>query len=318
MQQKLIDVISNIKSSAETVSAGALQVSEGSTNLSQRTEETASTLQETAASMQEMTATVTQNTENARQARDLSVATHELADKGGEVVRRTVGAIEEINTSSKKIADIIGVIEALSFQTNLLALNAAVEAARAGDQGRGFAVVASEVRKLAQRSSTSAKEIKDLIQDSTSKVEIGTQLVTQSGDMLEEIVDSVKKLSNNVSEIAAVSEEQSLGIVQVDKAITQMDSMTQQNGAMVEEAASASMSMREEARQLKELMMFFDLGDARISSQGSATARPHRVQDSAWRTWHEPAGGGHATRTRRKEPDTVTVGASDDDEWEQF
>jgi methyl-accepting chemotaxis protein len=263
---KLTEVIGKIKTGAESVTSGAEEISQGNANLSQRTEEQASSLEETASSMEEMTATVKQNADNARQANQLAAGAREQAEKGGQVVGEAVSAMSEINTSSKQIADIIGVIDEIAFQTNLLALNAAVEAARAGEQGRGFAVVASEVRNLAQRSATAAKQIKGLIQDSVGKVEDGSRLVDESGKTLEGIVTAVKKVSDIVAEIAAASQEQSSGIEQVNKAIMQMDEMTQQNAALVEEAAAASEAMNEQARGMKRLMEFFTVDEQSLAA----------------------------------------------------
>ncbi|MCP3998012.1 MAG: methyl-accepting chemotaxis protein, partial [bacterium] len=220
--EKLTEVIGGISTASETVHTGADEISQGNANLSQRTEEQASSLEETASSMEEMTSTVKQNADNARQANQLAGGAREQAEIGGEVVGKAITAMDEINDSSKKIADIIGVIDEIAFQTNLLALNAAVEAARAGEQGRGFAVVATEVRNLAQRSATAAKEIKALIQDSATKVEGGSKLVNDSGETLKQIVTSVKKVSDIIAEIAAASNEQATGIEQVNKAIMQM------------------------------------------------------------------------------------------------
>lgn len=248
--ENMSSIVVRIRDSALDVQTGAEEISQGNANLSQRTEEQASSLEETASSIEEMTSTVKQNADNAGQANQLAVAARDQADKGGAVVSRAVKAMAEINESSNKIADIIGVIDEIAFQTNLLALNAAVEAARAGEQGRGFAVVASEVRSLAQRSATAAKEIKDLIQDSVKRVDEGTNLVSQSGQTLEHIVSSVKKVSDIVAEIAAASQEQSAGIEQVNKAVMQLDELTQQNAALVEEAAAASESMADQARGL--------------------------------------------------------------------
>jgi methyl-accepting chemotaxis protein len=259
--ENLAGVILQVQEAANEVSRGADEISQGNLNLSQRTEEQASSLEETASSMQEMTSTVRQNADNSGQANQLAVAARDQAEKGGEVVARAVRAMTEINDSSKKIADIIGVIDEIAFQTNLLALNAAVEAARAGEQGRGFAVVASEVRNLAGRSATAAKEIKGLIKDSMRKVEEGSTLVTQSGATLEQIVAAVKKVTDIVAEIAAASQEQSAGIEQVNKAVMQLDELTQQNAALVEEASAASHSMAEQARALDASMSRFTVAD---------------------------------------------------------
>jgi len=256
------DIVSNVKHAAGEVLRGAEEISQGNANLSQRTEEQSSSLEETASSMEEMTSTVKQNADNAGQANQLATAARDQAEKGGAVVSNAVKAMGDINDASKKISDIISVIDEIAFQTNLLALNAAVEAARAGEQGRGFAVVATEVRSLAGRSATAAKEIKELIQDSVRKVEDGSLLVTQSGQTLEQIVLSVKKVSDIVAEIAAASREQSSGIEQVNKAVMQMDEMTQQNAALVEEATAASQSMADQARDLTKMMERYEVGDS--------------------------------------------------------
>ena len=251
--------IGGIQTAAVEVQRGADEISAGNSSLSQRTEQQASSLEETASSMEEMTSSVRQTADNAAEANQLAAAARSQAEAGGAVVGTAMRAMADINSSSKKIADIIGVIDEIAFQTNLLALNAAVEAARAGEQGRGFAVVASEVRNLAGRSATAAKEIKALIEDSVVKVESGSSLVTQSGQTLEEIVISVKKVSDIVAEMAAASREQSSGIEQVNKAVMQMDEMTQQNAALVEQATAASQSMAEQARSLNETMSRYQL-----------------------------------------------------------
>jgi len=255
-------MVRDIKAAAAAVRMGAEEISKGNTNLSQRTEEQSSSLEETASSMEQMTSTVKQNADNAGQANQLATAARDQAEKGGAVVGKAVRAMAEINEASKKIADIISVIDEIAFQTNLLALNAAVEAARAGEQGRGFAVVATEVRSLAGRSATAAKEIKGLIQDSVRKVGDGSALVTQSGQTLEQIVASVKKVSDIIAEIAAASREQSSGIEQVNKAVMQMDEMTQQNAALVEQATAASQAMAEGAGELNRMMERFTLPGA--------------------------------------------------------
>ncbi len=256
------------------VNRGAEEISAGNSNLSQRTEEQSSSLEETASSMKEMTTTVKQNAANAGQANQLALAARGQAESGGTVVGKAISAMSEINSSSKRIADIIGVIDEIAFQTNLLALNAAVEAARAGEQGRGFAVVASEVRSLAGRSATAAKEIKELIQDSVRKVEDGSTLVTDSGHTLEQIVVSVKKVSDIVAEIAAASREQSSGIEQVNRAVMQMDELTQQNAALVEEATAASRSMAEQARGLSHMVGRYKVSNSGQMAATTAAAAP--------------------------------------------
>jgi methyl-accepting chemotaxis protein len=267
-------IVSKVKSAANEVYRGAEEISQGNTNLSQRTEQQSASLEETASSMEEMTATVRQNADNAALANQLAAAAREQAEKGGTVTGCAVHAMAEINVASRKIADIIGVIDEIAFQTNLIALNAAVEAARAGEQGRGFAVVATEVRNLASRSATAAKQIKDLIQDSVKKVEDGSVLVTQSGETLHTIVTSVKKVSDIVAEIAAASRDQSAGIEQVSKAVMQMDEMTQENAALVEQATAASQSMAGQARNLNAIMAGYRVDDSTVAeANGTAKAR---------------------------------------------
>jgi methyl-accepting chemotaxis protein len=280
--EKLQAIILQTKEASGSISSGAMQIARGNDDLSQRTQEQAAALEETASSMEEMTATVKQNADNARQANQLSSNARSHAEKGGSVVQRVVGAMEEINASSRKIADIIGVIDEIAFQTNLLALNAAVEAARAGEQGRGFAVVATEVRSLAQRSATAAKEIKELISDSVQKVGAGTELVDESGRTLNEIMEAVKKVSDIVAEIAAASEEQAAGIEQVNNAVTQMDSTTQQNAALVEEASAASKSLEERSRSMVDLMSQFKTGAAEPHAVGTTQVRTPSAKVAAF------------------------------------
>jgi methyl-accepting chemotaxis protein len=267
LADNLAEIVARVKESAREISLGADEITSGNTNLSTRTEEQASSLEETASSMEEMTTTVKQNADNAAQANQLALAARDQAEQGVAVVDKAVSAMSGIDESAQKIADIIGVIDEIAFQTNLLALNAAVEAARAGEQGRGFAVVASEVRNLAGRSATAAKEIKSLIQDSVAKVADGAQLVTRSGETLTEIVTAVKKVSDIVAEIAAASREQSAGIEQVNRAVMQMDQITQQNAALVEETIGASQIMSGQVRDLNDTLGRFRLA-------GSATALP--------------------------------------------
>lgn len=323
MQSKLSDMVTEIRTGANNVSTSSSEISRGNTDLSQRTEEQASSLEETASSIEELTGSVNQNADNARQANQLASSARNQAGEGGKVVSSAITAMEEINTSSQKIADIIGVIDDIAFQTNLLALNAAVEAARAGEQGRGFAVVASEVRNLAQRSAEAAKEIKNLINDSVGKVTEGSRLVNESGETLDEIVLSVKKVSDIVAEIAASSNEQASGIEQVNKAVAQMDQMTQQNAALVEEAAAASESMDEQAKELSSLMDFFELDnvahDVVKHEASSDTKAERRGENRPWDTANK-------TRQPEKRPETAApapaplakAASGSDSEWEEF
>lgn len=304
---KFVEVVDEIQNTSASVNTGASEISIGNQSLSQRNEEQASSLEETASSMEEMTSTVRQNADNANQANQLAAAARSQAEKGGEVVASAVNAMSGINTSSKKVADIISVIDEIAFQTNLLALNAAVEAARAGEQGRGFAVVASEVRNLAQRSAGAAKEIKDLIEESVSKVDEGTELVNASGETLNEIVNGIKKVSNIVAEIAAASAEQASGIDQVNKAVTQLDDMTQQNAALVEEAAAASEAMQGQAEGLSELMTFFSTG--KENSAGEIQVRSN-VEVTKQRS--RPATT--SVSGRQQKPKAIP----EDEEWEEF
>ncbi len=271
---KLKEIISQIRVSTDTIGTASKEIASGNTDLSQRTEEQASSLEETAASMEELTSTVKQNAENAKQANQLAHNASTVAQKGGSVVQEVVGTMSSINESSRKIVDIISVIDGIAFQTNILALNAAVEAARAGEQGRGFAVVAAEVRNLAQRSAAAAKEIKHLIDDSVSKVDDGSKLVTQAGETMEEIVNAVKHVTDIMSEISAASNEQSQGIEQVNRAITQMDEVTQQNAALVEEAAAAAESLEEEAQNLTRSVGVFKMDNSGMQSRAVAAPRP--------------------------------------------
>jgi methyl-accepting chemotaxis protein len=273
-QQQLRRVVVEINSAAATVNAAAGEIAQGSGDLAQRTEEQASALEETASSMEELTSTVKQSADNAGQANQFASAARNQAEQGGQVVDQAITAMTAIHQSSKRIADIIGVIDEIAFQTNLLALNAAVEAARAGEQGRGFAVVAGEVRKLAQRSADAAKEIKSLITDSVAKVQDGGKLVEQSGQTLKGIVAAIKKVSDIVAEMAAAAREQASGIEQVNKAILQMDQVTQQNAALVEQTASASGAMSEQAAHLQTLIGFFKLVETDHSPVTGLTETP--------------------------------------------
>ena len=271
MQTALTNLVREIRSGADSISTGAAEIASGNTDLSSRTEQQASSLEETASSMEELTSTVKQNADNARQANQLAHGASEVAVKGGIVVRQVVDTMSGISESSKKIADIIGVIDGIAFQTNILALNAAVEAARAGEQGRGFAVVASEVRNLAQRSAEAAKEIKVLITDSTNKVDAGTALVDQAGKTMDEVVNSVKRVTDIMAEITAASAEQSQGIDQISTAVQQMDEVTQQNAALVEEAAAAAESLEEQAGKMVQAVAIFKLDGGASHAMGSKT-----------------------------------------------
>jgi len=259
---QLKQIVGRIQSSASSINLAAGEIASGNTDLSRRTEQQAANLEETAASMEELTSTVKQNAEHARQANQLAIGAHGVASQGGEVVGQVVTTMSAIEASSKKIAEIISVIDGIAFQTNILALNAAVEAARAGEQGRGFAVVASEVRTLAQRSAGAAKEIKGLIEDSVGKVADGSALVRQAGTTMGEIVASVQRVTDIMADISAASQEQSSGIEQVNQAVVQMDETTQQNAALVEEASAAARSMEEQANLLTEAVSVFRTGAA--------------------------------------------------------
>jgi methyl-accepting chemotaxis protein len=259
---ELRGIVDRLKESADTINVAGSEIASGNADLSQRTEQQASSLQETATSMEQLTGTVRQNAENARQANQLVVGASEAANRGGSVVREVVGTMQGISESSRKVVDIITVIDGIAFQTNILALNAAVEAARAGEQGKGFAVVASEVRNLAQRSAAAAKEIKLLIEDSVGKVENGSRLVDEAGRTMEEIVTSVRRVTDIMAEISAASSEQSTGIEEISKAISQMDESTQQNAALVEQASAAAESLEEQARALAAAVTHFRTGEA--------------------------------------------------------
>ena len=269
---KLTDIIASVSQAAASVDSASNELAMGNIDLSSRTEEQAATLEETAASMEEMASTVQQNAQSAFQANDMANEAQQAAMQGGAVVNNAIDSMAEISSASKEIADIINVMDEIAFQTNLLAVNAAVEAARAGEQGRGFAVVATEVRQLAQRSASSAQEIKALIGDSVDKVQYGTKLVNESGKTLEEIVASVKRVCEIMENISTSAKEQSLGIDQVNVAVSQMDQMTQQNAALVEEATAASKSAAEQAKQMSEQMTFFTLGSHRLDSMAGSTA----------------------------------------------
>ena len=259
MQQRLREVVGGIRSGVDSVNTASVEIASGNVDLSARTEETSSSLQRAAAAMEQLTGTVKQSADSARQANQLAFSAAEVAQRGGTVVAQVVSTMDAINTSSKKIADIIGTIDGIAFQTNILALNAAVEAARAGEQGRGFAVVASEVRSLAQRSAEAAKEIKGLIGASVEKVEGGSRLVADAGRTMSEIVSSVQRVSDIIGEISAAAAEQSDGIGQINGSVNQLDEMTQQNAALVEQSAAAAESLKEQATRLAQVVGTFRL-----------------------------------------------------------
>lgn len=318
---KLSESLLRIQQASSAVRSSANEVAQGADDLSRRTESQASSLEETASSMEEMTATVKQTSENALQANTLAAEAKTKAQAGGRIVQDAVLAMSEILRSSNKINDIIGVIDEIAFQTNLLALNAAVEAARAGEQGRGFAVVAGEVRTLSQRSAAAAKEIKDLIRDSVSKVETGSKLVNQSGQTLADIVDAVEKVAVVISDVSNAAIEQNSGIGQINQAITQMDEMTQQNAALVEESSAASRSMSEEAGNMNNLISFFRMGN--LSANRSAPqSRSEKIETYKPSTRPAPiTTKSPTTGTGSKGASNINSGAasfSAEDDWEDF
>lgn len=302
--QSLSRMLGQISEAADTINTAASEIASGNTELSTRTEQQASSLEETASSMEELTSTVKLNAENARQANALAVNASEVATEGGNVVQKVVGTMAAINDSARKIADIIGVIDGIAFQTNILALNAAVEAARAGEQGRGFAVVAGEVRTLAQRSAAAAKEIKTLINDSVDKVSSGNTLVAQAGQTMSDIVVAIKRVTDIMAEIAAASAEQSSGIEEINSAVSQMDEMTQQNAALVEEAAASAEALQEQAGLLTQAVAVFKLDEApRVIALAPARSLPAGVPATASRAVR---GLAKAARGRKEE------------DWEEF
>jgi methyl-accepting chemotaxis protein len=317
--ENLSEIVTAIKQATDAISTASQEIAQGNQDLSGRTEEQASSLEETASSMEQLTGTVKQNAENARQANELAGSAQVVAEKGGAVVAQVVQTMGAIHKSSSKISDIIGVIDSIAFQTNILALNAAVEAARAGEQGRGFAVVATEVRSLAQRSAAAAKEIKGLISDSVEKVQSGTRLVDQAGHTMEDVVASIGRVAKIMNDIAAASHEQSSGIEQVSRAITQMDEVTQQNAALVEQAAAAAESLEEQARALTQSVSIFQLAGVSQPREAEAVQRPaqemRRRQPQAALPHREPVRLDPGMNSREKSKQNF---AKDDDEWAEF
>jgi methyl-accepting chemotaxis protein len=314
MNNHLARMICELRDGIETIAIASREVASGNQDLSSRTEQQASSLEETASSMEELTATVKQNADNAQQANQLAGSASDIAAKGGAVVGEVVITMESINESSKKVVDIIGVIDSIAFQTNILALNAAVEAARAGEQGRGFAVVATEVRSLAQRSAAAAKEIKTLIDDSVGKVGAGAKLVNQAGATMDQVVESVKRVTDIMGEITSASREQTSGIEQINQAISQMDQVTQQNAALVEEAAAASEGMQDQSRKLADAVGMFKIDNARFVSPTTVTPatqpkRPRPVKPVPVKTARPPL-----TQPGRSTSRPVASA----DQWEQF
>jgi methyl-accepting chemotaxis protein len=339
MRNSLVDIVSQVRRGTHTITTASREIAAGNTDLSSRTELQASSLEKTASAMEELTSTVKQNADNAREANHLAATASDVARKGGEVVSQVVGTMGEINSSAGKIADIIGVIDGIAFQTNILALNAAVEAARAGEQGRGFAVVASEVRNLAQRSAAAAKEIKQLIGDSVEKIGRGSKLVGQAGETMDEVVASVRRVTDIMSDIASASAEQSAGIEQVNLSIIEMDGMTQQNAALVEQAAAAFQSLQDQAAELQRVVSIFKLADGEEAAAAPAPApvatravvvsqsrpqlkkpaqSPEKTQAKAKPRAKAPVQGEHKADAAQASTAKKVAAAAASDDWEEF
>jgi len=317
MAERISGIVTNVIEAADTVRGGAGEIAHGSTDLASRTEEQASSLEEVAAAMEELTATVRQNADNAQQANQLAISARDTASKGGEIVSTAVDAMGNIENSSTEISDIVGMIDEIAFQTNLLALNAAVEAARAGEAGKGFAVVAQEVRSLAQRSSEASKEIRALIDNSGAQVKQGVQLVNQAGQTLGEIVEAVKKVTDIVTEIAAASKEQATGLDEINLSVSQMDEMTQQNAALVEQTNAAASSMDTQATDLNELLAFFKTGEEQEKTTAAKSEKEASHKASAPQK-RKAAPVQHAPQPVPQVEIPDEGGFDDDDDWQEF
>ncbi|SDF27864.1 methyl-accepting chemotaxis protein [Massilia sp. PDC64] len=317
MNEALVRIVGEVRNGTETIASASHQIASGNADLSSRTEEQASSLEETASSMEELTSTVKQNADNARQANQFAVSASEVAEKGGAVMAEVVDTMGAINESARKIVDIIAVIDGIAFQTNILALNAAVEAARAGEQGRGFAVVASEVRSLAQRSAAAAKEIKALIDNSVQKADAGSRLVDQAGTTMREVVESIRRVADIMGEISAASQEQTEGIGQVQLAVSQMDQTTQQNAALVEEAAAASEQLREQAAKLAQTVAVFKLDGAHDRAASLPAVQPRQAAPAiAPPVRKTPAAPARAAAKPPRARHVASAGV--DEEWQEF
>jgi methyl-accepting chemotaxis protein len=330
METSLVQVVSSVRQGSEGVATASAEIAQGNHDLSARTESQASALEQTAASMEQLSSTVRQNADSARAANQLAMSASTVAVQGGEVVAQVVETMKGINDSSRKISDIISVIDGIAFQTNILALNAAVEAARAGEQGRGFAVVASEVRSLAGRSADAAKEIKSLINASVERVEQGTELVDRAGTTMTEVVSSIRRVTDLVGEISSASNEQSLGVAQVGEAVTNMDQVTQQNAALVEEMAAAASSLKSQAQELVQAVAVFNLGGndrqhAAAASRAPVFSNPksmHSLKSVPARKLNPPAKPKAISAPAKAPPKLTTKAAAPakggDDDWETF